>query len=142
MRWLLFLLVVFSAHAATNSYGHITVTWDTVTNAQWYSVIVRTNGVEVMRRYSMTNQVAVSNLLLPLEQYRFTAIATNSLGESAEITSEIIKWVTVTNQWSTNLIDWQDLVTNSFVPELPKEFFRMSISNFDASTLWKPDYNL
>lgn len=139
MRWLLFLLVVFSAHAATNSYGHVTFVWDTVTNAQWYSVIVRSNGIETQRRYSMTNRVVVSNLFLPLDQYRFTAIATNSLGESAESAPAVVKWVTVTNQWSTNLIDWQNLATNSFVPELPKEFFRMSISNFDASTLWTPD---
>ena len=139
MRWLLFLLVVFSAHAATNSYGHVTFVWDTVTNAQWYSLIVRSNDIETQRCYSMTNRVVVSNLFLPLDQYRFTAIATNSLGESAESTPAVVKWVTVTNQWSTNLIDWQNLATNSFVPELPKEFFRMSISNFDASTLWKPD---
>ena len=63
---------------------HATFTFDSVTNAQWYSVIVRSNGVETQRRYSMTNFVTVSNLYFPIEQYRFTAIATNNLGESPE----------------------------------------------------------
>lgn len=88
------LLAVLCAQADTNRY-HLTVTWDAVTNAQWYALIVRTNGVEVQRRWSMTNVVTVSNLDGNLDGYRFTAIATNVLGVSDESAPAALRWTTV-----------------------------------------------
>lgn len=121
--------------------GHIDLVWEVGSNSQWCAGIVRSNGVEIMRRWSLTNRVTLSNLFLPLDQYQFSAITTNALtGDTLESTNPaILKWVTVTNQWSTNLIDWRDLATNSFAPMWPKEFFRTTISNFDASSLLQPD---
>lgn len=151
MRWLLFLLSTLSLGAAeiklpaitsqpsTNQHGHITFTWDTVTNAAWYSVIVRSNGVEVQRRYSMVNSVVISNLYFPLEQYRFTAIATNYLGESAETPPAVRSWVTITNLHSYDLSNWYILPTNSFEPLSTNEYFRISISNWSDAKFWKPD---
>jgi|SRR6266850_2045135 len=63
---------------------HLSFTFDMVSNATWYSVITKTNGVEAFRRYSMTNLVTVSNLYGDLERYTFVAIATNGVGESEE----------------------------------------------------------
>lgn len=59
-------------------------TFDFVPGATWYYVKVKTNGVEALRRYSMTNFVVVSNLSVYLDQYTFTAVATNTIGESDE----------------------------------------------------------
>ena len=68
---------------STNKY-HLTFTFDFVPNVTWYAILVKTNGVEAFRRWSMTNVVTVSNLTSDLSRYTFTAIATNSFGVSDE----------------------------------------------------------
>lgn len=115
---------------------HATFTFDSVTNAQWYSVIVRSNGIETQRRYSMTNLVTVSNLWFPLDQYRFTAIATNSLGESAESDPAPLHNMSVLEA-DTLAGPWSLLKTNQFVPSSPQHF--IILSNFNAQSLLKPD---
>lgn len=129
------------AVTGTNPPMHATFCWDSVTNATFYAVIVRSNGIEVQRKMAMTNSVVVSNLFQPIQQYQFTAIATNSLNflVSDESAPAVLKWCTVTNQHSYDLTNWFDLPTNGFQPNAGAEFFRMSISNFDANLLLKPD---
>jgi hypothetical protein len=142
MRLLCYLAICIPLLAATNAPTyHASFAWDTVSNASWYSVIVRnSNGVEIQRRYSMTNSVTVSNLFYPLDQYRFTAIATNSLGESDETAPAGLHWVTIFDFQSTNISGpWMPRATNSFMPTNQLQFFKSSISNFNANTLLKLD---
>lgn len=115
---------------------HATFTWDTDTNAIWHAVIVRTNHVELFRRYSLTNSVTVSNLSYPLDQYQFTAIATNSIGESDESKPATLHWMTVLESDSLNG-PWTLLATNQFVPMQAQHF--IALSNFNAQSLLKPD---
>lgn len=115
---------------------HATFTWDTDTNAIWHAVIVRTNGIELFRRYSLTNSVTVSNLSYPLDQYRFTAIATNSVGESDESFPATLHWMTVLESDSLNG-PWTLLSTNQFIPNAPQKY--IALSNFNAQTFLKKD---
>lgn len=132
-----FKLPAITALPSTNQQqGHLIFVWDTVTNALWYSVIVRSNGIETQRRYSMTNSVVVSNLYTPLDQYRFTAIATNSLGESDESVPATLHWMTVLESDSLNG-PWKLLVTNQFVPSAPQHF--IALSNWNAENFLKKD---
>lgn len=120
---------------ATNTY-HLTFAFEPVSNATWYAVVVKTNGVESFRRYSMTNLVIVSNLSGNLDQYQFTAIATNSIGESDQSQPAATKWMNVLE--SDSLAGpWSMLATNSFVPAAPQHF--IALSNWNASAALKPD---
>ena len=115
---------------------HATFTWDTDTNAIWHAVIVRTNGIELFRRYSLTNSVTISNLSYPLDQYRFTAIATNSLGESDESLPATLHWMTVLESDSLGG-PWKLLATNQFIPSQPQHF--IALSNWNAENFLKKD---
>jgi hypothetical protein len=150
MRWPLYLLPFVALAAdlpplplvSTNvlppkSY-HFTLTFDAPTNADWYAVIVRSNGVETQRRYAMTNFIAVSNLFFPLSQYQFTAIATNSLNGliSDESNPAPLRCMTVMeSDGPTGL--WVLLKTNNFIPSAPQHF--IALSNWLADSVLKPD---
>jgi len=82
----------------------------------WYAVIVRTNGVEAFRRYSMTNFVTVSNLVGDLESYSFTAIATNSLGASEETQAAAKRLVTIKE--GTNILTLQPTNRQQFITNI------------------------
>lgn len=119
----------------TNSY-HLTITCDTVTNAQWYSVVVSYKGIEAFRRYSMTNTITVSNLSSDLGNYRFTMTATNSVGESEESLPAATKLVTV--QTSDDLLSWKQAPSVVYDPSTNGSRF-LRLSNWNAATLLKLD---
>lgn len=119
----------------TNTY-HLTITCDTVTNAQWYSVVVSYKGVDAFRRYSMTNTITVSNLSSDLGNYRFTMTATNSIGESEESLPAATKLVTV--QISDDLTNWKQAPSVIYDPSTNTSRF-LRLSNWNAATLLKLD---
>jgi hypothetical protein len=138
----------------TNRF-RISITFDAVTNAQWYGGILFSNGVEIQRRYSMENFITFSNLIGNLTPYQFFVVASNSLpfaefdgtnwtvnhyAPESDISAPAPKkWTTVTNVYSTNLDGpWLDLPSNSFEPTNEHVYYRTVISNFDASTLLLP----
>ena len=118
----------------TNAY-HLTLTWDSVSNADAYAVIVRSNGIETQRVWTLGTEVTVSNLSR-LDACQFTAIATNSAGISAESAPAVIHWMTVIESDSSTG-PWTLLATNSFVPTAPQHF--VALSNYNALALAKPD---
>lgn len=119
----------------TNTY-HLTITCDTITNAQWYSVIVQYKGIEAQRRYAMTNVIAVSNLSSDLSSYRFTMTATNLFGESDESVPAPLHLTTV--QTSNDLTNWQKAPSVIYDPTTNASRF-LRLSNYSAETLLKPD---
>lgn len=113
---------------------HVSFTWDSVTNATGYALLVKTNGVESWRVPAATNYVTVSNLDFNLDQYRFFCVATNSAGESLESSAAALHWITISNLYATNVNGpWSFLVTNSFEPVNSAMFFRTGISNWSAA---------
>lgn len=127
--------IVRSAQPRTNSY-HFDITCDSDTNAKWYSVVVRSNNIEVQRRYSMINRITISNLGPDLSNYRFTMTATNSLGESDESIPLATKLVTV--QTSDDLISWTKAPSVVYDPSTNSSRF-LRLSNFNAAYLLQPD---
>lgn len=119
----------------TNRY-HLTFAWDSVSNAQWYAVIVRSNGVEVQRRYSMTNSVTVSNLIGNTDVYQFTAIATNAIGESDESIPAPLHLSVI--QVSDDLSNWLNAPTVIFDPTTNARNF-LRLTNFDAQRALQKD---
>lgn len=119
----------------TNTY-HLTITCDTVTNAQWYSVVVQYKGTEVQRRYAMTNTIVVSNLSSDLSGYRFTMTATNLFGESDESVSAPLHLTTV--QTSNDLTNWQKAPSVIYDPTTNASRF-LRLSTWHAQFLLKPD---
>jgi len=118
----------------TNKF-HLTLTWDSVSNADAYAVIVRSNGIETQRVWTLGTEVIVSNLSR-LDACQFTAIATNSAGASAESAPAVLHWMTVIESDSSTG-PWTLLATNSFVPTAPQHF--VALSNYNALALAKPD---
>lgn len=117
----------------TNRY-HLTFAWDSVNNAQWYAVIAKSNGVEVQRRYSMTNTLTMSNLIGNLDVYQFTAIATNALGESPESIPAPLHLSVL--QSTDDFTNWFNLLT--FDPKTNARGY-LRLTNFDAGRYLRKD---
>jgi len=122
--------------ADTNTY-HLTFTWDAVTNAQWYYVRVRSNGVEVARLYSMTNRVVVSNLIGNLDVYQFTCIATNVLAGESDDSIPAPKNLTLI-QVSNDLTNWTAAPAVQFDPTTNARNF-LRLTNWDAQRELRKD---
>jgi hypothetical protein len=134
----LLLAVGFCDAQDTNRF-HLTLTWDTVSKAQWYALIVRSNGVETQRRWSMTNSVVVSNLIGNLDCYQFTAIATNQLFVSDESPPAQKTWAGV--QVSSNLLTWVNWFPSDNTSQDPRtnNWLYLRITNWNAVFYLKRD---
>jgi hypothetical protein len=87
---------------STNRYHLPPFAWDTVTNATGYQVIVQYSGVETQRISTATNWLVVSNLTADLDNYRFTCVATNATGTSAESEHAPLRLITILERDSLN----------------------------------------
>jgi len=109
--------------------------WDAVSGADSYGLIVRSNGIETQRVWTIINFAVISNII-DIDRYQFTCVASNAAGLSDESKPAPIHWCTVMESDSPTG-PWTLLATNSFVPPAPKHF--VALSNWSAASLLKPD---
>lgn len=129
------LLLTAPLKAATNVTYHLSFTWDTLTNADAYGVMVRSNGLLTQQKWTSTNFVTVSNLAW-IDPYVFTCLASNVSGLSDESPPATKAWATIYHSDSlTN--GWILLQTNSFATVLPQHY--VALSNWSAASLLKRD---